>query len=66
VQQIIVTIDAAGEVKVEAQGVRGAGCQQMTAALEQALGKATDDVKKAEYFQSAQQGAGQGATQGAK
>lgn len=57
--QIIVNIDADGEVKVEAQGVSGSGCQQLTAALEKALGTTAGDVKKAEYFVAA----GQGATQ---
>jgi len=65
-QQIVVTVSPDGEVQVEAQGVRGAGCQQLTAALEKALGERTADQKKPEYYQQAQATAGQGAQTGAK
>jgi hypothetical protein len=50
-QMIIVNIGADGEVKVEAQGIVGAGCQQVTRAIEQALGSTVSDRKKPEYFQ---------------
>ena len=52
-QEIIVNIAADGTTKVEARGVRGQGCAALTAAIEQALGKVSADVKKAEFFQSA-------------
>lgn len=48
--QVIVTVDPAGEVKVEAQGITGSGCQQLTSAIERALGETTADVKKPEYL----------------
>ena len=49
--QVIVHIAADGTVKVEAQQVAGPGCQQLTRAIEQALGKTTADVKKPEFVQ---------------
>lgn len=58
-QTVIVNIDADGEVKVEAQGVAGSGCQALTRAIEQALGTTSADVKKPEFFQ--QQSAALGA-----
>jgi acylphosphatase len=67
-QQVIVNISPDGEVKVEAAGVAGSGCQQLTKAIEDALGRATADVKKPEFYQSQvqQQAAGQAARLGAK
>jgi hypothetical protein len=62
--QVIVNIDAAGEVKVEANGVTGSGCQALTRAIEESLGSTSADQKKPEYFQ--QQKAGQSASAGAK
>jgi hypothetical protein len=37
-QEIVVVIDKAGNVHLEVQGVKGAGCRDMTEALEQLLG----------------------------
>lgn len=51
-QQVVVNIDAEGNVQVEAQGVRGAGCQQLTRAIEQAIGQTTGDRKKPEFYQA--------------
>lgn len=48
---IIVDVDADGNVKLEAQGVQGTGCTQLTRAIEQALGRTIADQKKPEYFQ---------------
>lgn len=50
-QTVIVNISEAGEVKVEAQGVQGSGCQALTAAIEGALGRTVADQKKPEFFQ---------------
>lgn len=50
-QQVIVEIDADGNVKVGAQGVSGPGCQALTRAIEQALGQASSDKKTAEFYQ---------------
>lgn len=53
-EQIEVTIDAEGEVKVEAKGVVGHGCLALTAAVEQALGQRIADSAKSEMHQQAQ------------
>ena len=60
--QIVVDIDRDGQVQVQAQGVQGTGCQQLTRALEEALGTTTGDVKKPEFYQ--QQQASQGLNAG--
>lgn len=52
--QIIVDIDPAGNVKVEANGMTGSGCQAVTAAIEQAIGVTTGDVKKPEFHRTQQ------------
>lgn len=59
--QVIVTVSADGKVQVEAQGVRGATCQQLTEAFENALGQTTTDVKKPEFIQAVPMGANQNA-----
>lgn len=51
--QVIVDIDADGNVKVEAEGVRGAGCAALTRAIEAAIGQTVADQKKAAYYQPA-------------
>jgi hypothetical protein len=56
-QTAIVNISAAGEVKVEAQGVRGTDCAALTREIEASLGRVTADVKKPEYFQQQTQNA---------
>lgn len=56
--QIEITISEAGDVQVEARGTSGAGCQQLTRAIEEAIGRTTADAKKPEFFQQAQQSAG--------
>lgn len=57
---IKVTIDAAGEVKIEAIGYTGADCEHDTAALEAALGFASKKIAKPERFQTAAQKAKMG------
>lgn len=44
-----VTVDAAGQVRVEAFGFAGAGCEQATQFLERALGRKTVQHRKPEY-----------------
>lgn len=51
--RIIVDIDENGDVKIEADGVTGSGCQELTADLEKALGAVEQDVKKPEFHQGA-------------
>ena len=50
-QQVIVTVDESGEVRVEAKGVVGSGCSALTKAIEQAIGTTTGDAKKPEFHQ---------------
>lgn len=54
-QQVIVTVDSDGEVKVEAKGVVGTGCKALTAAIERAIGETSGDVKKPEFNQQSTQ-----------
>jgi len=49
---ITIDIDTEGNVKVEAHGYQGHGCKDATFALEQALGKVTEDKPKAELYQN--------------
>lgn len=62
-QRIEVSITPEGETQVEAIGCAGSGCQQLTAAIERAIGKTTSDLKKPEYL--AGQSVGQQQTAGA-
>ena len=53
---ITVTIDADGSTAVSVAGLAGPGCKSLTAAVERALGSASDTRQTAEH---AQQSAGQ-------
>lgn len=55
-QQVIVDVSPEGDVKVEAKGVVGSGCQKLTEAIERAIGTTTKDQKKPEFHQSAAAG----------
>jgi len=51
-QQVTVTIDAEGNVKVEAGcGIKGKACHDVTRAIEQAIGRTTGDQLKPEFHQ---------------
>jgi hypothetical protein len=52
---VTVTIDAQGKVTVAAAGVIGQGCAAMTQAIERDLGQTVADVKKPEFYRTAQQ-----------
>lgn len=52
-ERIEVTVDAEGNVKVAAQGVKGAGCKQLTEAIEKAIGRTTDGQKTGDFYQGA-------------
>lgn len=54
--QVLVSISPTGEVTVEAQGVKGAGCHALTKAIEQSLGVVAADNLKPEYNQRPQLG----------
>lgn len=51
--QVIITISAAGQSKVETRGLTGTGCQSLTRDIERALGRTERDEKKPEFFQTA-------------
>jgi Protein of unknown function (DUF2997) len=53
-EEIEITVKPDGTVTVEAIGVVGSGCQQLTRAIEQALGTTTADQKKPEFMQTQQ------------
>lgn len=53
-QEVIVTVDETGDVKVEARGVKGSGCKALTEAIEKAIGTVSGDVKKPEFTQQAE------------
>jgi len=55
--QIVVTISAEADVKVEAKGVTGIGCKALTKAIEDSLGTVKADHSKPEMFVGAQQAA---------
>lgn len=48
-KQIIITIDKAGNSRVETTGFAGPECEQETAALEAALGARTSNTRTGEY-----------------
>lgn len=54
-EQVIITIDAKGEITVEADGVVGKGCEALTKPFEQGLGTVTSDRKKPEWTRDAKQ-----------
>ena len=47
---ILVTIDPTGETTVSVQGAAGPSCQDLTRALEAALGATTKDARTPEYY----------------
>ena len=50
-----VTISPEGNIEVEAQGMKGKGCEALTEAFEKGLGSVTEDRKKPEYHAHEQQ-----------
>ncbi len=53
-RRIHVRVSPNGEIIVEAQGFQGKGCEAATKAIEEALGKSIERVRKSEYWQQAQ------------
>lgn len=51
-EEITITIEADGSVKVATQGFKGATCLKATEALEKALGQKGADQKTKEYYQT--------------
>lgn len=52
-QELRVSIDAQGEVKVEVVGVQGDGCLKLTEGIEGKLGEVLDRQLKPEHYQAA-------------
>lgn len=50
-EEITITITPEGETEVSVKGVKGKGCQQLTAALEKALGAVISDTPTDEMNQ---------------
>ena len=54
-ENIEITISPSGEIEIEAVGFRGSDCEQATAFLEEALGKAGIRKRKPEFYRRASQ-----------
>jgi len=54
-ERVIVTVGPTGEITVEADGVVGSGCGELTKAFRDGLGEQTSDRKKPEYYKRADQ-----------
>lgn len=52
--EVIINIDAEGNVSLESRGITGASCKAVTEAIEKALGNSVSDQTTAEYFQPEQ------------
>ncbi len=53
-RRIIVRVSPIGDISVEADGFHGTGCEAATKAIEEALGKPKERVRKPEYRQQPQ------------
>ena len=51
-ERVTVTVEPGGEVKVEAHGIKGSGCEALTKPMLDALGEAGDSELKPEYYES--------------
>jgi hypothetical protein len=49
-RQIRVRVSPTGEIRVEAYGFKGEGCEAATKAIEEALGKKVRSVRKGDFF----------------
>jgi hypothetical protein len=49
---IEITVDPAGQTKVETKGFTGGGCREASKFVEQALGKRTAETLTAEFHQA--------------
>ncbi len=54
-ERIRVVVDKSGKVTIEALGVVGRSCQELTERLEMALGVTTGDAVKEEFYVDADQ-----------
>ncbi len=49
-RRIIVKVSPIGDISVEAEGFQGNGCEAATKAIEEALGKTTNRVRKPDFW----------------
>lgn len=54
--EIIISIKPDGAVTVEVDGVKGAGCMELTEQIEKALGTVSSNIKKKEYYERDEKG----------
>ena len=54
-RDLIITIDADGNVQIQVEGVTGSSCVEMTKWLEDELGDVTDREFTSEYYQQDQE-----------
>ena len=50
-ENLLITIDADGNTKIEVRGIKGKSCKDVTKAIETALGKVTSDKNTQEFSQ---------------
>lgn len=50
-ENLLITIDADGNTKIEVRGIKGKSCKDVTKAIEAALGKVTSDKPTQEMTQ---------------
>lgn len=50
-EEIKITFDDNGDPIVEAHGIKGKSCKEMTAFLEKGLGKVVTDKKTSEFYE---------------
>jgi hypothetical protein len=53
-RRILVRVSPFGDLTVEAEGFQGKGCEAATKAIEDALGKPKDRVRKADFWKQSQ------------
>ena len=58
-RKILVRINPAGDITVEAEGFHGKGCEAATKAIEVALGKAGTRTRKPDYWRQSNTGKNQ-------
>jgi len=51
-EQIVIDIDEAGNVRIEGKGIVGPDCESLTADLESSLGTVESHVRKPEFRQA--------------
>ncbi|MDP2663650.1 MAG: DUF2997 domain-containing protein [Dehalococcoidia bacterium] len=56
VAEIIITVTPDGKPKVEVKGVKGRKCLDLSRAIEEALGQATETKRTKEFYESADTG----------